>query len=501
MRITWLACILGFCSVVLTLADCNSAGTSSVASPPLSLQPESIGSSPSSMPSSSPSSMPSSTPSSMPSSSPSGPPSPSPIQHVVIVIQENRTFNDFFATFPGADGTITGRVVRNTNCLPPIVHNEIIPLNKVSLIVPRDLEHAFAGYRIAYDDGKMDAFDNIRFEDHRFECTYPYQYTDPNEIQPYWDLAQQYTLAEHMFTTQGSGSFTAHQDLIRGGTIVEPGKAMVDLPSCSGSRCRWGCDAPPGTYTHLITEGDRYLTTFGPRPCSRLFKSPYLTLRDLLDAKYVSWKYYVPPSDSTMGKLMSAFDVIYPVRRGPEWKTNVITPQTQIFNDITAGTLPAVSWLIPDLDDSDHPGQSQDTGPEWVATVVNAIGLSSYWNSTAIIIVWDDWGGLYDDLGELSSHRFGYGGLGPRVPAIIVSPYAKAGYVSPTDYEFGSILKYIEDNWNLGSLGTSDQRATSIIDCFDYLQLPIKFRLIPSSLDKSYFMHRTPSYEPIDDDM
>jgi phospholipase C len=133
-----------------------------------------------------------------------------------------------------------------------------------------------------------------------------------------------------------------------------------------------------------------------------------------------------------------------------------------------------------------------------VASVVNAIGESSYWESTAIVVVWDDWGGLYDNL---NPPQVGYGGLGFRVPALVVSPYAKPGYISQTQYEFGSILRYIEENWNLGSLGSSDKRATSIIDCFDYSQAPIPFQPIPSKMSKLYFLHRAPSYVPVDTDM
>ncbi|MBV8498941.1 MAG: hypothetical protein JO003_06805, partial [Candidatus Eremiobacteraeota bacterium] len=136
-------------------------------------------------------------------------------------------------------------------------------------------------------------------------------------------------------------------------------------------------------------------------------------------------------------------------------------------------------------------------GPSWVASIVNAIGQSAYWDSTAIVIVWDDWGGLYDNL---PPKVMDYGGLGFRVPAIIVSPYAKAGYISQTNYEFGSILRYIEDNWNLGQLGTSDSRAASIIDCFNYSQSPITFKKIPSSLSKDYFIHAKYSGPP-DTDM
>src|SRR5580700_2222316 len=425
--------------------------------------------------------------------------SPSPLQHAVTAVQENRTFNDFFATYPGADGTIVGKVEANPNCSPPI-QKGTINLKKVPLLVPTDLDHRHLGYVTADDKGNMDGFDLVPNGVGVPECAYPYQYTDPSQIQPYWAMAQQYALAEHMYSTQGSDSFTAHQDLIRGGTVVEPNKAMIDLPNCSGNNCVWGCDAPPKTHTSLITKGNQWmhLKGQGPFPCSKNFTSQYPTLRDLLDAKSVSWKYYVPPMSKVFGKLMSAFDVVAAVRYGPEWATNVITPQTAIFGDLTSGNLPAVSWVIPDEPASDHPGTSTDTGPQWVASVVNAIGTSSYWNSTAIIIVWDDWGGLYDNL---PPKVMDYGGLGFRVPAIVVSPYAKAGYISHTNYEFGSILRYVEDNWNLGTLGTSDQRATSIRDCFNYNQKPITFVPIASLLSKEYFIHQKPSYKPVDNDM
>ncbi|MGB6602648.1 MAG: alkaline phosphatase family protein [Candidatus Cybelea sp.] len=467
MKLLRLASVLRLASTLLLLVGCNGGG-GSPASLPLSRHPGSGSST-------------------------------SPIQHVVIVVQENRTFNDFFATFPGADGTTIGKTAKEPNCKPPIKAG-IIELSKVPLAVPSDLDHTYPGYKIAYDGGKLDGFDKVQYGGNgKPECTYPYQYTDPSQIKPYWDMATQYTLAEHMFTTQGSSSFTAHQDLISGGTIVEKGKAMVDLPSCA--TCFWGCDAVQGTHTSLITKKDVYLKGAGPFPCTTDFSLSYPTLRDLLDAKGLSWKYYQPPFQKLYGKLLSAFDVIAAVRNGPEWKNNVITPESAILNDISGGKLPAVSWVIPDLPESDHPGQSPDTGPQWVASIVNAVGESSYWKSTAIVIVWDDWGGLYDNMGKLSAKKYGYGGLGLRVPAIIVSPYARAGHISTTQYEFGSILKYIEQNWNLGSLGTTDVRAASIVDCFNYSQYPIKFVPIQSSLGKSYFLHKRSSLKAPDTDM
>ncbi len=419
----------------------------------------------------------------------------SPIRHVVIVVEENRTFNDFFATYPGADGTTAGKAASNPSCTPPIQAGTI-GLKKVPLRVPHDLDHSYHGYFTADDGGRMDGFDQVPYHGGEPECTFPYQYTDPSDIAPYWEMARQYTLAEHMFTTQGSDSFTAHQDLIRGGTVIEPQTAMVDFPTCG--TCFWGCNAPPGTTTHLITNTNQYLKRRGPLPCTTNFQSQYRTLRDLLDAKSVSWKYYLPPSNKVNGKLFSAFDVIWAVRNGPEWKTNVVTPQTKIISDVSRRALPAVSWVIPDQADSDHPGDSEDDGPSWVSSIVNAIGTSAYWNSTAIIVVWDDWGGLYDNL---APQRLDYGGLGFRVPAIVVSPYARPGYISKTHYEFGSILRYVEDNWGLGSLRTTDKRATSIANCFDYSQRPIAFKRIRAARSAAYFLGRAPSYLPPDTDM
>jgi phospholipase C len=227
-------------------------------------------------------------------------------------------------------------------------------------------------------------------------------------------------------------------------------------------------------------------------------------MRDLLDAAGVGWKYYSPcfivskscnasqKCTGCDGALLNAFDVIAPVRYGSEWDNNVSMPQSNIFTDISAGQLPSVSWVIPTNADSDHPDTNPDDGPAWVASVVNAIGQSSYWDSTAIIVVWDDWGGFYDHVSP-AALRDDQGGLGFRVPMIVISPYVPQGTISHTHYEFGSILKYIEGNWSLGSLGTTDTRATSIANMFDYKQQPRSFTAIPSDRSIQYFLHEGPS--------
>ncbi len=414
-----------------------------------------------------------------------------PLQHIVVIVQENRAFDDLFSTFPNADGTSGGLMETPSG-------DQYVPLQMVDLVDSCDFHHTYKAYLSDYDGGKMDGFN---LEGANGKCsnkkTGQYQYVNPAQIAPYWEMAVQYVLGDQMFQTQGSGSFTAHQDLIAGGTTYNPAKtkSLVDLPSASP----WGCDAPPGTRTSdldFIGSVLKYQKHRGPFPCMK-----YETMRDLLDAKSVSWKYYSPSVEDGTGRLWNAFDAIKAVRDGPEWGVNVTNSDLQIFTDISDGALPAVSWVIPDGADSDHPGQKGgDTGPSWVASVVNAIGESTYWQTTAIIIVWDDWGGFYDHVAPPFQDH--YGGLGFRVPMIVVSPYALGGgstnYVSHTQYEFGSILKFMEETFGLGSLGTSDQRATSIVDCFDFTQEPRSFTPISSMYSRSYFIHRGPTHVPVD---
>ncbi|HLY03058.1 MAG TPA: alkaline phosphatase family protein [Candidatus Cybelea sp.] len=423
--------------------------------------------------------------------------SSSPISHIVLIVQENRSFDNFFATYPGADGTMTGKM-----------KNKTIKLREASLDQMCDFGHSRNDFLHAYDHGKMNGF---YLESQTTGCpkragAAPYEYVNPQQIAPYWDIAEQYVLADHMFQTQGSGSFTAHQDLIRGGTTIDQAQteSIVDVPDGEP----WGCDASPGTLTSYLSGKPGHLEyrfKKGPFPCTSDFPasgSYYATLRDLLDAQSVSWKYYVPPlTERQSGNLWNAFDVIAPVRYGKEWNDNVSMPETNIFNDISGGTLASMSWVIPDLKDSDHPSNGSDTGPSWVASLVNAIGESSYWQTTAIVIVWDDWGGFYDHVPP--PFLDDWGGLGFRVPMLVVSPYAREtssqpGYIAHTSYEFGSILKFIEGTWSLGSLGTTDQRATSIANCFDFTQQPRKFSAIPSLYSRAYFERRKPSYQPVD---
>jgi phospholipase C len=396
--------------------------------------------------------------------------------HIVIMIQENRTFDNLFATYPGADGATRGKT-----------HNGgSLALRKADLASPVSPNNGYTFWRRDWNGGKMNGFDTVPIG--RVSGTYVYEYVNPAQIAPYWNLAQQYVLSDHTFQTQGSGSFTAHQDLIRGGTEVGDSKSLIDFPSGQP----WGCDSPSGTVTSLITTTNQYMYDAGPYPCLS-----YATLRDLLDDAGVSWRYYTPTTGNFAGNLWNAFEAIAAVRHGSEWSTNVVSPETDVFTDIKRNTLPSVAWVIPDFRNSDHPGDSSDTGPSWVAQVINAIGESSAWDSTAIILLWDDWGGWYDHVPPPGSRR--YGGLGFRVPMLAVSAYAKSNYVSHNQYELGSIVRFVEDNWNLGRLGTTDESSADFTaDFFDFTQKHRKFVPIKSEYSKSFFLHQPASNEPVD---
>ncbi|HEX3370650.1 MAG TPA: alkaline phosphatase family protein, partial [Candidatus Cybelea sp.] len=160
------------------------------------------------------------------------------ISHIVLLIQENRSFDDFFATFPGADGTTTGKR-----------GNQTVKLVEVGLRGTCDFQHSRGTFLSDYDGGKMNGFAGGASQCHKGN---PYQYVMPSQIAPYWDIAKTYVLADHMFQTQGSGSFTGHQDLIRGSTTIDQNQttSLVDFPTHDP----WGCDAPGGTVTSLLVK-------------------------------------------------------------------------------------------------------------------------------------------------------------------------------------------------------------------------------------------------------
>jgi phospholipase C len=430
----------------------------------------------------------------VPTSRGTPPPTPPPhelrhrIKHVVIIVQENRSFDNLFRGFPNADSATYGYEHDGTQVtLQP---SDLRPKSK-------DLSHVWIDAIHAWDNGKMDGYDLGFLGPDHLAGRYPYQYVQEKYIEPYWSMARQYVLADHMFPTMFGGSFTAHLDLIASTTDLRSLSAEVDSPTATP----WGCDAPPGTRTYTI-DSSRQEGNDGPFPCFTQFA----TLASLLDPAHVSWAYYAPAvrGGNAGGLVWSEFDAIDAIRHGPDWTRNVVSPPSTVLHDAAAGQLTSVSWVIPETGDSDHTGEGRDDGPAWVSSVVNAIGKSSYWSSTAIVVLWDDWGGWYD---HVAPPQLDYRGLGERVPCIIISPYARKGYVSHTVYEFGSIVKFVEEVFDLPSLnsldtgyGYTDDRAYSLTDSFDFKQKARPFRPIAAAKPPAYFLSEKPSSEPPDDE-
>lgn len=386
------------------------------------------------------------------------------IQHVIVIMQENRSFDNLFHGFPGADSAGSG-----------LSDGLAIPLAPVSLTDPHDLGHSHLDWWRDWDHGKLDGFARSGDEIPNLA----YSYVPEGQIQPYWSLAEQYTLGDRMFQSNTGPSFVAHQYMIAGqsgGTDEDP------------NAFSWGCDAPAGTTVAMIGPDGTDLP--GIYPCF-----DYLTMADLLDAKHISWRYYAPPSGNEFFTL-SAFQAIHHIRYSSDWGRNVLCPQTRVLTDIQKGQLAQVTWIVPDLTHSDHPGSQSSEGPDWVASIVNAVGHSPFWNSTAIFISWDDWGGWYDHVPPPSVDKMG---LGFRVPVVVVSPYAKHGYVSHQTYEASGILTFIEETFGLPSLGVRDAAANDFSDSFDFTQKPSPFVSIRTRVSPDQLLRENPSGPPDDD--
>jgi phospholipase C len=176
----------------------------------------------------------------------------------------------------------------------------------------------------------------------------------------------------------------------------------------------------------------------------------------------------------------------------------------QVLTDVGNGKLASVTWVIPNWPASDHPEINDGSGPSWVASVVNAIGASQFWSSTAIFITWDDWGGWYDHVAPTvinDGKSWGSGFVyGFRVPLVVVSPYAQTGYISHVTHDFGSILKFTEEVFGLPSLGYADAYADDLLDCFNFGQRPMPFRKIHAPLDARHFLKDRHPLADADDD-
>jgi phospholipase C len=404
----------------------------------------------------------------------------SKISHVVVIVQENRSTNDLFNALPGAD---TVRIVERAHGRPMHLLPEL-------LTAPYDIDHSHLAFELEYSGNWSAVVSKCnKGASCPPEAARPFGYVPRSEVEPYYVMARRYTFANKMFQTNEGPSFPAHQYILSGTSTISNGSSLraAENPFTQSDKLTGGCDSPPGSEVAVIDpDGQENMKVY---PCFNRN-----SLIALIEAKSLSWSYYQAHSGPG---LWHGPDAISPVRYSQEFSTDVISPPTRVLTDISKGTLANVVWVTPTAAASDHAGVTNGSGPSWVASVVNAIGESKYWNTTAIFVTWDDWGGWYDPVvpPERNSYELGF-----RVPLIVISPYAKQGYISETQHEFGSILKFTEEAFGLPSLGTTDSIADDLSDCFNFAGPPSKFRPIPAPLSPSYFLRQPLSNESPDDD-
>lgn len=409
----------------------------------------------------------------------------SPIEHVIVVIQENRTTDNLFNGFPGAD-TVTAGTDHKGN---PVT------LQPQGLEWEYDPSHSHPSLATEYDGGKMNGFDLDTCDSDPLNlaggCTPPkdfaYSFVPPAEVTWYWLLAGKfdfagkgYGFADRMFSSRQVPSFPGHQFLVAGQT---PAAGDPWGTGAKGLASIWGCDAPK---SHVAEFGKSYSAPLVQGvPCY-----DYQSIADLMDAKGVSWRYYTGAIGTVDGGI-SAFDAIKRVRYSGDW-VNVVTPMTQILSDIQNGTLPQVSFVTPPFAASDHGATLSAGGPAWVMSLYAALTENpALYKSTTMLVTWDDSGGWYD---HVAPPHDTFGPLGFRVPLIAVSPYARQK-VSHVTHTFGSVLHYIEKNFALGTLHQEDEHSDNLSDMFNYKQTPIAPIAHFGSFDRTAFERvYTPAY-------
>jgi phospholipase C len=415
---------------------------------------------------------------------PFGPAAASKIKHVVIIFQENRTVDDLFNGLSGADTVRSGR-----NSL-----GKTVPLRPVSLTAPYDVGHTHHAFDIERAGGKWNGFDKVESRCYSVTTCSPstvraYGFVPRAEVRPYFDMAQSYAFADRMFQTNQGPSFPAHQYIVSGTSAVVNGSKLLaaENPESPLGPPTGGCDSAPQSLISLIdAAGNESLRAF---PCF-----DRISLMDVLSAKSLTWRYY----QAYIGPgIWNAPDAILRIRESPRAYANVVAPPTAILSDVANGNLANMVWVTPTSLASDHAGSTDGSGPSWVASVVNAIGQSQYWNSTAIFVTWDDWGGWFDHVvpPQYNSYELSF-----RVPLVVISPYAKNHYVSHQQHEFGSMLKFAERVFGLRSLRTTDVRADDLFDCFDFSKPPTKFKRIPAKFPPNYFLKQPIMRAAPDDD-
>jgi phospholipase C len=382
------------------------------------------------------------------------------IEHVVFIVKENRTFDHFFGTFPGADGATEG-----VRC-----DGSVVPLARAR----DDSEgamHSFLSGIVAINGGRMNCFDAL--DGGKKGETYIQFRRD--QIPNYWRYAQEFTLGDAFFSSSYGPTWVEHY-----WTVAAQSDRFIDVERDP----HVGSNGIKGEYCDDEEERIRSFPKFTLEEEGQVFEweeeadtspiektfilrwpcSEVETLPDLLEEEKVSWKYYT----STF-PYVNILRAIPHIRYGPMWKK--VPDQSTFIPDVEAGRLPAVSWVLPPGGESDHPdlGTPLCPGENWTVRTINAIMRSPDWDSTAIFLTWDDFGGFYDHVPPPHVDIYG---MGPRVPLIVISPYARRGFIFSEVSEFSSVLRFIEKLHGLPALTDRDRTANDLLGTFDFTQEP-----------------------------
>ncbi len=429
-------------------------------------------------------------------------PGETPIEHVVFVVKENRTFNNYFATYPGAEGATEGGTIE---CTQDGCHDgPVVQLTHGVDAYEHDLTHCFRCGLTAINDGKMNGFNRmngpIPISGDRADLygrdMEGYSYLEREDIPNYWAYADRFVLADHFFTSMYGPTLPEHLY-----TIAAQSNFIVDNKSTTDHEGSY-CDDPTENATRFdpqeirgnedrIMKLEREITANGSNTydIGDYWGSVRLcfdidVLPDELEDAGISWKYY-----ATENAWQNAMQMIRHVRYGPMWDN--VQPPANFVHDVRSGEMPQVSWVLPPESYNEHPGEGKSTcaGENWFVDLVNTVMKSEYWRSTAIVLVWDDFGGFYDPV---VPPQYDIMGLGPRTPALIISPYTlqgdnpEGGSVDHTVYEFSSMLAFVEQLFGLDPMTARDRRANPLLGAFDFEHPDFHKLILPLRTDCPY---------------
>ena len=358
-----------------------------------------------------------------------------PIKHIIFLVKENRTYDNLYGLFPGGDGAHFGvRADGSTIPLKPLPDKQT------------DLQHSYFAAHHDINGGRMNGFSTL--EDKSGNVTnLAFTTAQPGQLPAYWGWARHYELMDRMFSSAASSSMPN-----RLYSIAASSAGVIDGPNFRTTR--WGCDDPAGITAPAIRHGKLVRV----RPC---FNIP--TTAGLLQGKGLDWAYY-GARGGELGYGWVAVDQIKYIRDTDSWEKHVF-PIEWFTHDVSQGYLAPVTWIAPPFNLSDHPGgPSLCQGENWTVGIVNAIMRSPLWKSTAIVLSWDDFGGFYD---HVPPPHADFLGLGPRVPLVVISPWARQG-VDHTTYDFTSVLRFIGENFGLPRLNARVDKLASLRSAFQF---------------------------------